>query len=246
MDAALEHRVQRSQALQRGVAQALVARDDVPLARRLLLLVEHRRLDPTDLPVEPALGPGLLGLLLGCQPERVDVLAGDAAPLGDPLGGLELVGHVDIPGLRADRRAVRTRVGAQPDAAHRLDAARDADIDGAGGDQAGDQVVGLLAAAALAVHGGGADMFGQTRGQPRHPADVVGLLPVLGHAAADHLLDLAGVDAGLVHQCLLHGAQQLGRMQARQPSIPLADRAAGGFNDDRVTHPARLEHVSLL
>jgi hypothetical protein len=35
-------------------------------------------------------------------------------------------------------------------------------------------------------------------------------------------------------------------VQAGQPSVPLADRTAGGFNDDRVTHPARLEHVSLL
>ena len=198
-----------------GFRAALVARDDVQLARRLLLLIEHRRLDRADLPVEPALGPGLLGLLLGGQAERVDVLAGDAAALGDPLGGLELVGHVDIPGLRADRSAVRTRVRAQPDAAHRLDAARDADIDGAGRDTAGDQMVGLLAAAALAVDGGGADVLRQTRRQPCHPADVVGLLPVLGHAAADDLLDLAGVDAGLVHQCLLHGAQQLGRVQAR-------------------------------
>ena len=133
------------------------------------------------------------------QAERVDILAGDAASLGDPLGGLELVGHVDVPRLRADGRAVRTRVGAQSHPAHRLDATRDADVDRAGGDQPGDEVVGLLSAAALAVDGGGADVLGQTRRQPRHPADVVGLLPVLGHAAADDLLDLAGVDAGLVH-----------------------------------------------
>ena len=107
-------------------------------------------------------------------------------------------------------------------------------------------MIGLLPAAALAVHGGGADVFGQARNEPSDPGDVVGLRGELRHAAAYYLLDLTGVDACLLHERLLRRAEKLGRMQARQPSIPLADRAAGGFNDDRVTHPARLEHVSLL
>ena len=112
------------------------------------------------------------------------------------------------------RIRVGAGVGAEPDAAHRLDAAGDADVDGAGCDQARDQVVGLLAAAALAVDGGGADMLGQPGDQPADPGDVVGLLAELRDAAADDLLDLAGVDAGLVDQSLLRGAQQLGGMQA--------------------------------
>ena len=137
-------------------------------------------------------------------------------------------------------------VGAEPDRAHRLDAARDADVDGACRDQAGDQMVGLLPAAALAVHGRGADVLGQSRDQPADPGDVVGLRGELRDAAADDLLDLAGVDARLLHESLLRRAEQLGGMQAGQPSVPLADGAAGGFNDDRVTHSVRLEHVSLL
>ena len=137
--------------------------------RRLLLLVEHRRLDRADLTVEPALGPGLLGLALRLEAPLVDVLAGDAAALGDPLGGGELVGQVDVPRRRPQHRAVGPCVGAEPDHAHRLDAAGDADVDGARRDQAGDQVVGLLSAAALAVHGGGADVFRQTRDQPCRP-----------------------------------------------------------------------------
>ncbi|COX01757.1 Uncharacterised protein [Mycobacterium tuberculosis] len=76
------------------------------------------------------------------------------------------------------------------------------------------------------------------------------MLPELGHATADDLFDVtgvkAGLDAGLVDHRLLHRAQQLGGMQPRQPSVAFADGAAGGFNDDRVTHGARLEHVSLL
>jgi hypothetical protein len=35
-------------------------------------------------------------------------------------------------------------------------------------------------------------------------------------------------------------------VQAGEPPVPLADGAAGGFNDDRVTHSVRLEHVPLL
>lgn len=107
-------------------------------------------------------------------------------------------------------------------------------------------MVGLLTAAALAVDSGGADVLGQAGRQPRDAGDVVRLLAVLGDAAADDLLDLTRVDAGLVDQRLLHRAEQFGRVQARQPSVPLADGAAGGFNDDRGTHSARLEHVSLV
>ena len=206
VDSALQHRLQRSEPLQRGVAQALVAGDECALGRRLLVLVEHRRGDAADLPVEPALGPRLLGLLLRGEAERVDVLAGDAAALGDPLRGGELVGQVDVPRRGPQDAAIRSGVGAEPDAAHRLDAARDADVDGARGDQAGDESVGLLAAAALAVHRHRADVLGQSGDQPADPGDVVGLFAELRHAAADDLLDVAGVDAGLLDERLLGGA----------------------------------------
>ena len=58
------------------------------------------------------------------------------------------LGSVDIPGLR--RIAAWSGPALAPaHAAHRLDAARDADIDGTAGDQTGDQMVSLPAAAAL-------------------------------------------------------------------------------------------------
>ena len=109
--------------------------------------------------------------------------------------------------------AVGAGVGAESDAAHRLDAARDADVDGTRRDQARDQTVGLLAAAALAVHGRRADVLRQAGDEPADPGDVVGLLAELRHAAADDLFDVAGVDAGLLHERLLRGAQQLGGVQ---------------------------------
>ena len=223
-------------------------RDESALGGRLLVLIENRRLDRADLAVEPALGPRLLGLALRVEAELVDVLAGDAAALGDPLGGGELVGQVDVPRLRPDDAAVGPGVGAEADAAHRLDAAGDADVDGARRDQARDQSVGLLAAAALAVDRHRADVVGQAGHQPAHPGDVVGLLAVLGDAAADDLFDHvcfeAGVDARLLDERPLGDAEQLGGVQAGQPSLALADGAAGGFDDDRVTHSVRLEHVS--
>ena len=246
MHGTFHHRLEAGQGLHRGVAQALVTADHVPLVGGSLVLVEHRRLDRGDLAVEAVLVPGPLGSLLRQEAQMVEVLASDAAALGDSLGGGELVGHVDVPRRRADQRAVRACVGAEADAAHRLDTAGNADVDRAGRDQAGDQMVGLLGAAALAVDGGRADLLGQARGQPGDAGDVVGLLAVLGDATADGLLDLVGVDAGLLDHGLLDGPQQFGRMQTGQPAAALSDGAAGGFDDDRITHGVRLEHVSLL
>ncbi len=244
MNAALHHRFQRRQAIQRGVAQALVARDESALGGRLPVVVEDRRLDRADLAVEPALGPRLLGLALRVETELVDLLAGDAAALGDPLGGGELVGQVDVPRLGTDDAAIGARIGAETDAAHRLDAAGDADVDGARRDQARDQPVGLLATAALAVDRHRADVLRKAGRQPAHPGDVVGLLAVLCDAAADDLFHLTGVEARLLDERPLSGPEQLGGVQAGQPSFSLADGASGGFNDDRVTHCVRLEHVS--
>ena len=107
-------------------------------------------------------------------------------------------------------------------------------------------MIGLLRAAALAVDRGRTHVFGQSGRQPGDPGDVVGLLAVLRDAATDDLLDRPGVDAGFLHQRPLSGTQQLGCVQTGQPAAPLADRAAGGFDDDRITHAVRLEHVSLL
>ena len=85
-----------------------------------------------------------------------------------------------------------------------------ADIDRVGGDQPGDQVIGLLGATALAVDTGGADVFGQPGDQPGLPGDVIRLFAVLGDATTDNLIDVGRVDAGLGHKCLLHRPEQFG------------------------------------
>ena len=245
MQAALHHRLESGQSFGGGVAQTLVAADRVPLGRGLLVLADDRRLQWRDFPVEAMLVPCALGLLLGDQAEVVEVGAGEATATSDPLRGGELVGHVDVPRLGADPGAIRPGVGTQAHPAHRLDAAGDPDVDGPGGDQTGDQVVGLLGAAALAVDGGRAGLLGQPGGQPGHPGDVVGLLAELGDAPADDLFDLAGIDPGLVHEGLLHRPEQLGGVQSGEPPVAFADRAAGGLDDHGSAHAARLEHVSV-
>ena len=127
-------------------------------------------------------------------------------------------------------------VGAERDPAHRLDAAGDAGVDGAGGDERGDEVGGVLGRAALGVDGGGPGALGEPRVQPGPADHVVGLLAGLGDAAADHLVDEVRVDAGPVEDGLLGRAEQLAGVQAGQPAAPAAERGADCLDDDRVAH----------
>ena len=246
MQTALHHGLECGQALRRGVAQTLIAADHMTLGGRLLVLIDYRGLECGDLAVETVLVPSPLGPLLGEQPEMIEVSASNAAALGNPLSCGELIGHVEVPRLGPDLCAVRSGVGAQADPAHRLDAAGDSDVNSTGGDQSGDQMIGLLGAAALAIHGGSADRLGQARGQPGDPGDVVGLLPVLRHAATDDLFNGSGVDSRFIDERLLYGAQQFSGVQPGQPTSALSDRAAGGVDDHRIPHGTRLEHVPLL
>ena len=151
----------------------------------------HRRLDGHDLPFEAALGHGHGRLALGLEAQPVDVVTGDPVLLGDPLGRAELVGHVPGELLRTRPARAVEGVGPEADPAHGLDAAGDAGVDGVGADEVGDEVVGLLGRAALAVDRGGRHLVGQALAQPGRAGDVGGLLAGLGDATADDLLDAA-------------------------------------------------------
>jgi hypothetical protein len=120
----------------------------------------------------------------------------------------------------------------QPDPAHRLDPAREADIDGVGGDQAGDEVVGLLGGAALAVDRDGAHRVRQPGCQPGIPGDIRRLLARLGHAATHDESHLARVDPGALHRLDLDGAEQVGGVQAGKEAVSLADGRSRRFDDD--------------
>ena len=179
-------------------------------------------------------------MLLRRQPEGVDLVARDAAPRGDALGGTELVGHVprEVVGTRAPGAVDDVHAEAHP--AHDLDPTRDPDVDGARADEVGDKVVGLLRRAALAVDGGGRHLVGHARAEPCVAGDVRRLLSRLGDAPAHDLLDLGRVDARALHDLDLGRRQQLGRVQARQPPVAPADRRAHRLHDHRLGHPLLL------
>ncbi len=235
VDAVGEYGPQGGQRLGGGVAQPLVPADECGLAGGAPGAGDGG-LDVDDLSVEPALGPGPGGLLLGGEAERVRVGPGDAPVAGDALGGGELVGHVQRPALRRRGAVVGGERGAEEDAAHGLDAAADAGLDGAGGDEARDQVDGLLGRPAGAVDRGAGGGVRQPGVQPGVAGDVVGLLAGLGDAAADDLLHPAGGDAGPLQQTLLGEPEEFRRVEPGQDTPAPADRCPRGFDDDGLGH----------
>ena len=188
-----------------------------------LLLVDHQEAEILEADVARQQPVG--------RDHHVDRSVGDAGDHGSLLlGGQDGV----------DPRAPVQHIGAEPHSAHGLHAAADADVDGVGGDEAGDQMVGLLGRTALAVHGRGRHLEGITGGEPRVARDVGPLLPRLGDTAADDLLDLTRLDSGPLHHLDLGRRQQLGGVQPRQPAVALADRGAGSLDDHRFSHVASL------
>ena len=221
------HGLERRQLLERRLAQALVAVDDVGLARGLALVVEHRRRDRDDLALEPALAPGPARPLLGLQAEGVALVATDAPLVGDALGPLELRGGLVLREIGLGEGPAGT------------DAAGDDDVGRAGGDECRPEVGGLLRRAALAVDGGGGDRERQPGREPRRACDVERLLADLGDAAAHDLVDLGGVDARPLDDGLLHGTEQVRGVEGGEPSTSPPDGAAGGFDDDHVGHASQ-------
>ena len=152
----VEHRLEPGQALQAwsraGPGRASTMRD---LAGRLAVGVEDRRLDRHDLAVEAALRPGRCGLRLGAQ-RRTASRSARVRPRRWAIRSAA----TNWLGMSMAQRAGRgwpasgaAALAPERDPAHRLDAAGDADVDGAGRDQPGDQVRGLLGRAALGVEG---------------------------------------------------------------------------------------------
>jgi len=130
-------------------------------------------------------------------------------------------------------------VRAEADVAHHLDAARDTRVDRAGADERGDDVVGLLARAALRIHRRAAGAPALVAVEPGDARDVVRLLASLGHAAADHLLDLGRVDARPLDHRVLHLAEQRPGVEPGQladAGLAARDRGADGFDDHGFAH----------
>ncbi len=96
--------------------------------------------------------------------------------------------------LTRERADAAARVRRHRRARHRLDAARDRDVVRAGDHALRDEVRGLLRRAALAVDARRRHLPRQPRGDPRVAGHVAALLPRLGHAAADDVVDARGIE----------------------------------------------------
>ena len=66
--------------------------------------------------------------------------------------------------------------------------------------------------------------------------DVERLLAHLRHAAGDDLPDLARVEPGALDARLLYGAEEVGRVEPREPSAAAAERRPDGFDDVHLAH----------
>lgn len=236
VDATVDDRLQCRKGFRRRVPQSLIPADVEDVAGEFALASAFGCFEGEDFTVEASLVPRLACPLLAAHTEFVDVGAGDATSLRDPLGGRELIGHLHLPRRGVVGPGFGADVGAERGLRHHLDPAGDADLDGVGGDESRDQMVGLLCGPALAVDGGRAGGLGEPGRQPCLARDVAGLRARLGDAPADDLFDEGGVDTGLLDQSALGDAQQFLGVQARQPPCALADRRPGRFDDYRHTH----------
>src|SRR5699024_642381 len=123
--------------------------------------------------------------------------AGDAATLGDPLGGEELIGQVDVEVVRV-RTARFTAGRTEEDSTHALDAAGHAGRHRSGSDEGIHQVHRLQRGPTGAVDCGGCGLVRQAAVEPGGARDVVRLFARLGHTAADDLFDIGRVDPSMV------------------------------------------------
>ena len=94
----------------------------------------------------------------------------------------------------------------------------------------------MLAAAALRVDGGRGDFLGAAVAEPCGAGDVHRLGADLVDATADHLADVARLDAGAVDDFHHHGTEHVGGMGAGEASVALANGRAASFDDDDVSH----------
>jgi len=194
-----------------------------------------------DLVLEPA---GLLGgfrLVLRGERELVLVVTGDLELLGDVLGGVahvvavegvpqpildHRVDHLEVAHLDAGAQMLRMRRQR-----HRLLAAGHDDLRVSGGDLLHAKRDGAQARAADLVKPPGRRTLRQA-GMDRRLAGRVLALGRSQHLAEDHLVDLAGLDAGPHQQFANDGGAQLMRGGRREGPVERTDRGARGAGDD--------------
>src|SRR5690606_31670360 len=137
--------------------------------------------------------------------------------------------------------------GTHDDAAHRLHAAGDHDVVGAGHDALGGEVDRLLAGAALAVDGRGRDVGGEAGAEPGHAAGGRRLLAHLRHAADDDVVHGPRVQVVARDQLAEGLGEQVHRVDVGEGSA-LTSATGGGahrVDDDHIVG-SRFCHTYFL
>ena len=203
-----------------------------------LVLHELRRRQRHDLVVEAAGLLGRGGAQLALQRVLVLRLAADLVALRHDLGGVDHR-HVDLGLVLVEPlvvQAVRVLVLVLHEA-DRLDPARDHHRHAVDDHPLRRERDRLQAGRAEAVDGRAARRHRQPGPDRRLARDVVAGRAFRQRAADEHVLDLAGLDAGALDGVLDHVA---GKRRAvgvvEGAAIGLADRRAGGRDDDGVGH----------
>src|SRR5207248_4205758 len=99
---------------------------------------------------------------------------------------------------------------------------------------------GLLARAALPIHRRRRRRHREPRGEPRIASDVEALLAGLADAAEDHVVDLAGLDAGPSDHLFQDQGPEDDRMDVLELSVATTDRCTDGLDDDCFTHSSKV------
>jgi len=102
----------------------------------------------------------------------------------------------------------------------------------------GGEVQGLLAGAALPVHGDAWDGFGEAGCEQGPSCGVAGLLADLADRATDHVVDHGRVDAGAVNQCPQRNSVQVDRVDlgVRTAGLAFGEGGADSVDDDSGGH----------
>src|SRR3989442_1752755 len=188
----LERGREGGELLHGGGPPRMLVRVEHPL---VAALVEHR--DRFDLLLETALVDRPDGLAVGPEGELVHLLPRDLVLVRDEVGGNPLLHDlVFLEQLRAERSGV----GAQRDAGHHLDPARDDDVVLARHDLHRGEVERLQSGGAHPVHAGPGNRLRKARDQWREAGDVQSLFVDLGDAAQHDVLDDLRLHPGAVRE----------------------------------------------
>ena len=154
-----------------------------PCARPRAFLADDRGLDRGDLAGEPVLGRRPRAAFC-CETSPSQSMSSRVMPYFSAIRSAATnwsAGRTAGPPGWPGRRPAAV-LGPERHPAHRLDAAADPDVDGAGRDQVGDEVVRLLRRPALAVDRRARHLVRQALEEPRRPRHVEALLAGLGDA----------------------------------------------------------------